>query len=158
MILAGNVALESMGFKTFGFGGGCSAVHQRSPCNNQNDSLRVGSVRDGRCLSSAKTGSGVSVVRNNSRRGYVSVRHLRRDSSFRTIDWGRALLCSRSRCWVDCIMNIRGRRALPEDGKSDKFDATRIIAEDSCRIPTHLRLSYMLASNNAHALATADTC
>jgi hypothetical protein len=32
---------------------------------------------------------------------------------------------------VDCIMNIRGRRALPEDGKSDKFDATRIIAEDT---------------------------
>jgi hypothetical protein len=23
---------------------------------------------------------------------------------------------------------------------------------------THLRISYMLASNNAHALATADTC
>ena len=27
-------------------------------------------------------------------------------------------------------MNIQGRRALPEDRKSDKFDATRIIAED----------------------------
>jgi hypothetical protein len=47
------------------------------------------------------------------------------------IDSGRASLCSRSRCWVDCIMNIRRRRALPEHGKSDKFDATRIIAEDN---------------------------
>jgi hypothetical protein len=33
-------------------------------------------------------------------------------------------------------MNIRGRRALPEDGNSDKFDATRIIAEDRSRLGT----------------------
>lgn len=41
------------------------------------------------------------------------------------IDWGRALLCSRNRCWVDCIMSIRWRRGSPDRGRRYQLNLTR---------------------------------